>query len=271
MINNGFNILELLYFLSTACYIASMTGYILFLFKPVDIFSPAKKENMEKYAFYFLSAGFFIHFATILFQSFQIAIIHLNNIEQALSIAGLAVAGGFRIFKKYFNLRLLGIFVSPIIVFVMVAVVILPLNYTETSLLVQKFWLFSHLLLIIISFLVFFLAFIAGVLYLAYDKLLLSKYMPESILDSINYIFLSIGFIMMTFGLITGFIYAEVVWGNFWSFSPYIAWSMVTWIIFSILLYTRLHFLWTGRQPAINTIISFVALSVSFLGINFYF
>ncbi len=120
MLEGRLNILEILYYLSTACYIASMTAYIFFLFKPVDIFLTSKKENIEKYAFYFISAGFFIHFGTIIFQSVQIGTIPLNNIEQALSISALAVAGGFRIFRKHFNLRLLGIFVSPVIVFIMV-------------------------------------------------------------------------------------------------------------------------------------------------------
>ncbi len=268
MLEGRLNILEILYYLSTAFYIASMTAYILFLFKPMDIFLTSKKENIEKYAFYFISAGFFIHFGTIIFQSFQIGTIPLNNAEQALSIFALAVAGSFRIFRKHFNLRLLGIFVSPVIVFIMVAVVVIPLNTNLTSSSIQKYWLISHLLLIIIGQMVFALASIAAILYIFYEKLFLSKYFPVEPLDYSNYIFLTIGFIMLTFGLITGFIYAKVAWGDFWKWSPGTLWSMATWVIYSILLYTRLNFGWEGFKPAVTTIVSFFFILTSFIVVS---
>ncbi|MCK5311478.1 MAG: cytochrome c biogenesis protein CcsA [Desulfobacteraceae bacterium] len=268
MLKGSFDIIGASFYLSTACYIASMTAYILFLFKPIDIFLTSKKENIEKYAFFFISAGFFIHFGTIIFQSIKSGTIPLNNIEQALSILALAVAGGFSIFKKQFNLSTIGIFISPVIVFIMVGLVILPLNASINSSAVQKFWLISHLLLIIIGQLVFVLAFIAGVFYIFYDKLSFAKFLPLDVLDYSNYIFLCIGFSMLTFGLITGFIYANAAWGDFWSWSPGILWAMATWIIYSIILYMRINFDWKGTKPAIATMISFVFLILSYIGIS---
>lgn len=268
MLKETFDIIGVLYFLSTASYIASMTAYIFFLFKPMDIFLTSKKETMEKYAFFFICSGFFIHFGTIIFQSIKIGTIPLNNIEQALSIAALSVAGVFSIFKKHFNLSVLGIFISPVIVFIMVGVVVIPINASVGSDAIQKFWLISHLILIIIGQLVFVLAFIAGALYMLHDKISLDQFLPLDILDSSNYIFLAIGYIMLTFGLITGFIYANAAWGDFWSWNPGILWAMATWIIYSILLYMRLNFDWKGRKPALVTTILFAVFGFSFIGIN---
>lgn len=270
MVAVKFDLVETLFFISTACYIASMTAYILFLFKPIDSFLTTTKENMEKYGLLFISAGFFIHFGTIIFQSVQIGTIPLNNIEQALSILALAIAGGFKIFKEHFNLSMLGIFVSPVIVFIMVGVVIIPLDTGINSSSVQKFWLFSHLLLLIIGHLVFLLSFGVGILYIFHNKIALTELLTLDMLDFSNYIFLSIGFTMLTFGLITGFIYAKVTWGNFWNWSPGIIWSMGTWIVYSILLYTRLNFDWKGYKSAVVTTVCFGSFVFTFVGLKVF-
>ncbi len=265
----NFDLIATLLYLSVALYIASMTAYIFFLIKPNDLFLTDKKENIEKYAFFFMSAGFFIHFVIIVYKSFKIGTIPLNNIEQALSIAALALAGGFRIFKKHFNINTVGIFVSPLVVFLMVAMLLISKSISTSSSFMQGFWLVSHLVLIIIGQIVFVLASVAGVLYIIkkHNRVLIES-IPLDILDSANYVFIAVGYVMIIFGLITGFIYAKVAWGDLWSWSPGVVWAMVTWIIYSILLYLRLNFGWKGTRSAVITNICFWLLFISFLGVS---
>ena len=102
-----------------------------------------------------------------------------------------------------FNISILWVFVSPIIIFLMVVVVIIPLDTGVSTSSIPKFWLFSHLLLIIIGHLAFFLAFIVGVLYILHDKITLTELLTIDVLDFSIYIFLSLGFTMLAFGLIS--------------------------------------------------------------------
>jgi ABC-type transport system involved in cytochrome c biogenesis permease subunit len=74
---------------------------------------------------------------------------------------------------------------------------------------------------------------------------------------------------MLTFGLITGFVYAKAVWGRFWSWDPKEIWSGITWLLYAALLHQRLTVGWRGRRAAIMAIIGFAIILFTFLGVNF--
>jgi ABC-type transport system involved in cytochrome c biogenesis permease subunit len=69
-------------------------------------------------------------------------------------------------------------------------------------------------------------------------------------------------------GLITGFIWAHVVWGRFWSWDPKEVWSGITWLIYAALLHERLVAGLRGRRAAVLAIIGFAAMLFTFLGVN---
>lgn len=89
-------------------------------------------------------------------------------------------------------------------------------------------------------------------------------------MDSTGYAFVITGFTLLTIGLITGFIYAEKVWGTLWSWDPKEIWSVITWLIYAALLHERLVAGWRGRRAAILAIIGFGALIFTFIGVNFF-
>ena len=65
---------------------------------------------------------------------------------------------------------------------------------------------------------------------------------------------------MLTFGIITGVIYAQMVQGRFWNWDPKEILAVITWLIFAALLHERLVVGWQGRRAAIMTIVGFVIL-----------
>jgi ABC-type transport system involved in cytochrome c biogenesis permease subunit len=74
---------------------------------------------------------------------------------------------------------------------------------------------------------------------------------------------------MLTLGLVSGFVYAKSVWGNFWSWDPKEVWAGITWLLYAALLHQRLTVGWRGRRAAIMAIIGFAAVLFTFLGVNF--
>jgi ABC-type transport system involved in cytochrome c biogenesis permease subunit len=72
------------------------------------------------------------------------------------------------------------------------------------------------------------------------------------------------GFPMLTFGIITGVVYAQVVLGRFWSWDHKEILGAITWLVYAALLHERLAVGWQGRRAAIMTILGFVVLVITF-------
>ena len=254
---------------ATIFYIAGMTAYIIYLFR--------QNDKMQNTGFYLTVAGAVLHIISILARSIVVGSIPVHNLHQTLSVSGLALAWTFILFRKRLDLKILGIFATPLLVFIMVSTLLIPAEPAEYETILKGFWIVCHIVLIFMGEAALALACGAGILYLLQEKQIKSKRqgfffrrLPSlDRLDSASYTLVATGFALLTFGLVTGFIYAKGVWGKFWSWDPKEIWSMVTWLVYAILLHCRLTVGWQGRKSAIMTIIGFAVLLFTFIGVNF--
>ncbi len=78
-------------------------------------------------------------------------------------------------------------------------------------------------------------------------------------------------FVMLTFTIIIGAVWAEQAWGTYWSWDPKETWALITWIIYAI--YLHLHRLkkWQGKRANILVIVGFALVLFTFFGVNFLF
>ena len=81
---------------------------------------------------------------------------------------------------------------------------------------------------------------------------------------------LSWGFALLTLGILTGAVWAEYVWGNFWLWEPRPVLSLMTWVLYALLLHYRTAG-WRGRRAAALTIACFIVLVGAFLGVKLLF
>ncbi len=72
----------------------------------------------------------------------------------------------------------------------------------------------------------------------------------------------------MTAGLITGFAYAAIIWRSPWNWDPKEILSLVTWVIYAVLVHERLAVGWRGRRAAWLSIFGFSAILLTFIGAN---
>jgi cytochrome c-type biogenesis protein CcsB len=192
-------------------------------------------------------------------------------------LAGWTIAGVFLLFQYRYRLKILGIFAAPLVTIVMVIAASLPNVPSETQTILKSIWLVVHVVAIFIGEASLALACGAGLLYLLQEHAIKSKHrgfffkrLPSlELLDHTGYACIVTGFTMMTFGLITGLIYAKSIWGRFWSWDPKEVWSGITWLLYAALLHQRLTFGWRGRRAAIMAIIGFAVILFTFLGVNF--
>ena len=87
-------------------------------------------------------------------------------------------------------------------------------------------------------------------------------------LDTLSYRTITVGFLLLTIGLISGAVWANEAWGTWWSWDPKETWALISWLIYAAYLHTRLIRGWQGRKPAIIAVSGFVVVIVCYLGVN---
>jgi cytochrome c-type biogenesis protein CcsB len=247
----------------------SSAGYIIFLF--------AQKEIYHRLAYRFMMAGFAVNAGLIGYEFFCTGYFPVQNLHQTLLFAGGSLAGVFLVLKHKYRLNILGAYAAPLTTAIMIAAFCVPSVTVAPTPFFKSVWLVVHIVIIFIAEASLALACGTGILYLIQEHTIKSKTnrfffkrLPSlEFLDRTGYTFIVTGFTMLTIGLITGFVYAQLVWGKFWSWDNKEIWSMITWLIYAALLHGRLVAGWRGRRAAIMAVVGFAALLFTFFGVNF--
>nr|QVX29037.1 cytochrome c heme attachment protein [Galactia jussiaeana] len=88
-------------------------------------------------------------------------------------------------------------------------------------------------------------------------------------LDRWSYRVISLGFILLTIGIISGAVWANEAWGSYWNWDPKETWAFITWTIFAIYLHTRKNKkLEENVNSSIVASMGFLIIWVCYLGIN---
>lgn len=259
---------EMILQFATVLYLCGTAGYFLYLFE--------QKEAYQKAAFGFICMGAISHLAQMVVYTRATGHFPIQNLEQSLSVSAFSIACMFLFFRYRVDLKILGVFSSAILSLIMLAVWIIPEAPVEKNEILKGFWFYSHIILVFAGNAALALACGAGILYLLQEKGIKGKNpgfffkrLPSlDLLDNVGYNCLSTGFALLTIGLVTGFIYAKSIWGKFWSWDPKELFSVGTWLIYAVLLHLRVSSGWRGRKFAIMTIVGFVVIMFTFLGVN---
>lgn len=247
-------------------YSVGTAGYLIFVIRP--------QSAIHRIAYGFLLAGFLAHSLGLLLLVVHIRQIPVTTLPQTFSLFAWAIVGSYLAFQLKFNIRILGTFVSPLAVVFMLLSSAIPKHVIPASKIFKSLWLTLHVATMFIGNAIFALAFCAGVMYLLQERQIKSKSfgllyrrLPSlETLDFLNYVCITIGFPLITIGLISGFVYAGAVWRSYWHWDPKEILSVVTWFIYAVLLHERLAVGWRGRRAAIMAIIGFSVILVTFVG-----
>jgi cytochrome c-type biogenesis protein CcsB len=87
-------------------------------------------------------------------------------------------------------------------------------------------------------------------------------------LDNLSYRTIGIGFCFLTLGILSGAVWANETWGNYWSWDPKETWAFITWLTFAAYLHSRLVGGWTGSKPAWIASFGFLIVWTCYLGVN---
>nr|YP_001430150.1 cytochrome c biogenesis protein [Cuscuta reflexa]A7M9A9.1 RecName: Full=Cytochrome c biogenesis protein CcsA [Cuscuta reflexa]CAM98437.1 cytochrome c biogenesis protein [Cuscuta reflexa] len=87
-------------------------------------------------------------------------------------------------------------------------------------------------------------------------------------LDFWSYQVISLGFIFLTIGILSGAVWANEAWGSYWSWDPKETWAFITWIVFAIYLHTRININLQSTNSAIVASLGFIIIWICYFGVN---
>jgi cytochrome c-type biogenesis protein CcsB len=250
-------------------YLLSVTAYVAYLF--------FQHDRLQKTGYLLMLAGFLCHSISLCADYFLTGFFPGRNLHQTLLMAGWAFSGVFLLLQYQFNLKILGIYASPLAAGIMGMTLRTPVAAGEAATFFKSFWLFFHVITMFLGNAAFALACGIGCLYLIQEHGIKAKRrgfffkrLPSlDMLDTTGHGCIMAGFTLLTIGLVAGILYAKVVWGRFWSWDVKEVWSGIMWLFYAALLHERLTVGWRGRKAATMSIIGFVVLLFTFFGVNF--
>nr|YP_010756798.1 cytochrome c biogenesis/heme attachment protein [Hermannia pinnata]UNV38516.1 cytochrome c biogenesis/heme attachment protein [Hermannia pinnata] len=94
------------------------------------------------------------------------------------------------------------------------------------------------------------------------------RYQLTQQLDRWSYRIISLGFIFLTIGILSGAVWANEAWGSYWNWDPKETWAFITWTVFAIYLHTRTNRNWEGVNSAIVASMGFLIIWICYFGVN---
>lgn len=235
------------------------------------------KEFWGKTAFYTVLGGLGAHTLGLLLrwkESYAIGFGHapLSNFYESLIFFAWAVVTLYVIVEWRIKNRSLGVFVLPAAFLLMAFASLSPGISDRIQPLVpalQSNWLTSHVVTCFMGYAAFTVSFAIGIMYFL-RNIPLFGFIPEGdILDELLYQHAVLGFVFLTLGIMTGSVWAHYAWGSYWSWDPKETWSLITWLIYALMLHARYVRGWKGKRMAILAIIGFAAMLFTYLGVNY--
>lgn len=81
----------------------------------------------------------------------------------------------------------------------------------------------------------------------------------------------AIGFVLWTFTLIAGAIWAEEAWGRFWGWDPKEVWTFIIWVVYAAYLHARATRGWAGARAAWFAIAGYACIIFNYTIVNLFF
>ena len=203
-----------------------------------------------------------------------------GNLYEFMTSGALVISIVYLLFLIRKDLRFVGTFVSAVVLLMMMAATVgfpTPVGNVQPAL--QSWWLVSHVSVAVIAYGIFAITCAMSILQLIKQRAEkrgpatgFMRLVPSSMaLENWSYRLNAIGFVLWTFTLIAGAIWAEQAWGRYWNWDAKEVWTFIIWVIYAGYLHARATRGWTGTRSAWLNIIGFSSIIFNVTIVNLYF
>jgi cytochrome c-type biogenesis protein CcsB len=234
-----------------------------------------KRQIFVTIAMGMVACGFLCHTLFVVFIGIERMHFPITNLPESLCFFAWCISLAFMIANFRYRINALGAFILPLVsVLLIVSQIIWEENHSIPPRL-KSGWVYFHSSVAFLAYAAFFLTFISGILYLVQEKELKGKKfrflyfrLPSlQVCDELLRRSLYVGFVSMSLTIVSGAFWAQQAWGRFWSWDPKETASLITWVIYFMLINYRLSARWHGRRAAYISILGFASALFTF-GVN---
>ena len=230
------------------------------------VFLLFRENRRDPVSHWFLGAGGILLLATLVDRSIAIRFVAVTDLYESLLFFSAAICIVLFILRQVRSTRGL----SPFVLFgsTVVAIALLAISSSPAAPkeivppipALRSWWLVLHVTFAFVGESFFVVSFVAAIAYLATKNEDRRADIDRLVATSIG-----IGYPIFSAGaLVFGAIWADTAWGTWWSWDPKETWSLVTWLLYTAYLHTRLVKTMRGRTSAILAIVGFAAAVFTF-------
>jgi ABC-type uncharacterized transport system permease subunit len=253
----------------------ALTGYVIAAIHAVLAFVN-KRRSAERIALYSVVAGFAAHTGALVVDWVSDGHYPLFSTPEALSFLAWTLVLAYWLVTYKYPLRALGAFLLPVVsVLVFVSQVVRGSATLAASRVTDggAAWLFPvHTTLLLFGYASFFVAFSASVMYLWQEReLRMKKFsaifhrLPSlNTVDDVGSTAASVGFTLLTLGIVTGVIWSQARSGRMFHNDPIELFALLTWVLYLTMLHYRVQ--WRGRRAAWLGVAGFTLVLCTFVG-----
>ena len=243
------------------------------------------KKGAEKLGLWTVTVGFLLHSTAILIR--WVATGHIptiGNYENANFSAW-----GIMLFTIVFSfrspgLRIVGLFSTPAAMFTMGFGVMSSPTLSPMVASLKSWWLYIHIIFAMLAYSAFFVAMAAAILYLVKERAekagkvaspdsaenpWIRRLPPLNEVDEIILKNVIYGFIAYAAMIGSGALWGKNLWGSYWRWDPVETWSLISWMIYGVILHLRITLGWRGARFCWLVIIAVPSVLLVFWGVNF--
>ncbi|MDF1566241.1 MAG: cytochrome c biogenesis protein CcsA [Deltaproteobacteria bacterium] len=137
----------------------------------------------------------------------------------------------------------------------------------------KSVWLYVHVFFAILAYAAFSIgAGAAAVLLIKHyrpDKGLSEKLPSLEELELVLFRYVVFGFLTEAVMIAAGSIWAKDLWGSYWSWDPVETWSLVSWLVYGVLIHLWVVHGWRGHRIAWVGLFAIVFVIIAYFGVGF--
>ncbi|MDO2935341.1 c-type cytochrome biogenesis protein CcsB [Paeniglutamicibacter sulfureus] len=251
----------------------------------MDYTAASAKRMAAKVAVSLTWLGVLLQGFAVVARGIAAARVPWGNMYEFLSTGSFLVALVFSIVLLKKDLRFMGTFVIGLVTVMLCGATMgFPTPVAHLVPALQSYWLIIHVSIAVLASALFTITFAMNVLQLVQharmdalaagkkDKMPFMRLVPGAApLENFAYRINAVAFVMWTFTVMAGAIWAEAAWGRYWGWDTKEVWSFVIWVVYAGYLHARATGGWTGARSAWLSIIGYLCIVFNFTIVNIYF
>ena len=229
--------------------------------------------------------GLALHVAGTVLRGIAAGRVPWANMYEFALVGSLVAVATFLVLCRWRDVRFLGTIVLGLTVVALgLALSVFYVAAEGVQPALQSYWLVIHVSIATIATGLLTVSFAASALQLLKDsrdagspRLVGRRWRPLDVLPStreleaLSFRITAVGFVLWTFTVMAGAIWAEHAWGRYWGWDPKEVWSFVVWVVYAAYLHARTTRGWSGRRAAWFVVVGYAAVLFNFTGVNLFF